>query len=254
MRSRYRSSLREEPRSATALRSSRRVALERRATSSGESVSVRRSGRTPAAKQNLVGVDAPHARDDALVGEGGLQRHATGAQTLPQDPGGEPVHERVGPEAGEVDGQPVRPHVAGDVPLPEGARVDEVQLAPVVELRHDVGVGQGRGRPGGRGVDPEELARHAQMDDEDLAVVELEGEELAFPPDRLDPAAPDALGELGGVLPPHRSPAGDADLHETAADEALLEATPDGLDLRELRQARSDRLRAARPAIVLAAP
>ncbi len=151
---------------------------------------MRRSGRTRAAKQNLVGVDAPDARDDSLVREGSLEGDPVAGESLSEHVHRQAVDEWIGPEAGEVGGQPVRSDVVRDVPLSEGPRVDEAQLTAVAEPRRDVGVG---GRLRERYVvwvcQPEQLAAHAEVDHQHLVVVEDEGEELSLPPGGDDGSA-----------------------------------------------------------------
>ncbi len=76
---------------------------------------------------------------------------------------GKALQERVAPEVGELDRLAPAVEFVGDEPLPEGPRVDEAKLGPVVENDQDVGViGQWRAL---LTAEVEQLAGHAQVDD-----------------------------------------------------------------------------------------
>ena len=80
----------------------------------------------------------------------------------------------------------------------------------------------------------EELAGHAQVDDEHRIVVERKEQKLA-PAARHRDAAPDKLArQIFAGLAPHRSAPGYLDLGDAPVDHCALEAAPDRLYLGEL--------------------
>ena len=151
----------------------------------------------------------------------------------------EAVAERLRPEAGEEAvrlelGR--RPEVQGA----EAAGVVEGDARAALDVEDDVVVLLGRRvrvvegaelRPG-----DEEPARHAEVQDQRLAAVEVGEQVLRAPPERRDPAAGEPLGQ-----PRREGPAqvGAADLgaRDDAPGKHGLEAAADRLDLRQFRHA-----------------
>ena len=114
----------------------------------------------------------PMPADEALLHEQGLQLHVGAAQ----QPAGElgdrdRLIDGIEPELGEL-GDVVGQLVGhGDEHLAEGTGVDEPELPALGEGDHHVGVLDHRVL----GLGPQELAAHAQVDDEHLTAVERRG-------------------------------------------------------------------------------
>ena len=99
--------------------------------------------------------------------------------------------ERLGPYLGQGRGG----HPGGkDQDLAEAASILERQLQPAFQLKHQVNVGQGRGggRPG------QQVAGHAQMDEQGDAAFQIEQEVFAPAAQALEAPPQDPAAELGG--------------------------------------------------------
>ena len=96
----------------------------------------------------------------------------------------------------------------------------------------------------------EKLSAHAQVDDEELAVVELDCEVLPLAAHRCDRAADEAAGKLGGALPADGPLAGHVQAGDPPAQNRGLEPLANRLDLGKLRHLSPRKTRppaAARP-------
>jgi hypothetical protein len=110
-------------------------------------------------KQAFIGVDVAHASDECLIQEGGFDGSAAVGQALSQVRAIKVRGEGFGPQPGESVDHPAGFQFRGDPPhLTETARVDKAQLplrtpeAGTCVTTRIYGTNQ-----------PEELARHAQM-------------------------------------------------------------------------------------------
>ena len=133
----------------------------------------------------------------------------------------------------------------GDEQLAERARVDEAQASGLGEGDDHVGVLVRLllGRPFGA----QKLTAHSEVDDEDVAALELDQQVLAPAVDPHDLAALELAGEVLLVgVPADRSHAADVDLLDALADDLLLEVAPQRLDFGQLRHRRSPRRRRSR--------
>ena len=130
-------------------------------------------------------------------------------------------------ELGHLVGQLVG---GGDEQFAEGARVDVAQLPALREGDDDVSVLL---RRLARRLGPQQLPAHAQVDNEQVAVVELQQQVLALALDGGDLAALELGDEvLLGLVPADRTDAGGLDGFDALADDLLVEISPDGFDLR----------------------
>ncbi len=104
-----------------------------------------------------------------------------------------------------------------DIELAEGARVDVAQLAALDEGEHDVRV-LGLGVLGTLGA--QQLAAHAEVDDEVRAVLQREDEVLAEALRAADRVALDHRAKvLGRLVSTHQAPVGDRDGLHLLADQ-----------------------------------
>ena len=83
------------------------------------------------------------------------------------------------------------------------------------------------------GLRPQQLARHAEVDDQRVAVVELHDQVLPPPLDARELAAVELLGEqLALPVPPDAAHPVDLDRLDLLADDLLFEIAANHLDLR----------------------
>ena len=186
-----------------------------------------RRGMDPRREQRLVGVDVADAGDDALVEERGLDRRLA-ARERARQVGGRPVAQRLGPE---LAGEPGLGAVLGDAPGAEAARVGVGEVGAVVEQR--ARAQEARSLSGGA-AQPEQVAGHAQVDEQRGAVVELDDQVLAAPAERLDAHALQPRGHRLGRLRIGQAVVEHLDLGERAAAEVREQPPPHRLDLGEL--------------------
>jgi len=124
--------------------------------------------------------------------------------------------------------------VGGQQHQAEAAGVVEADLPALVGLEHDMVVPVERMLGGAPGIVERHAARHAEMGDQRIAVVQSEEKVLGPPVDRPDRAALDLLGELhrhrhAEVAPVLQQP------HDAPTDHPGHQATADGFDLGKLR-------------------
>ena len=181
-----------------------------------------------------------------------LIAHAAGADLGEEPPAA--CLERVGPEPVE----PLRGLVgAHELDLPELARVAKDDFgAGVVEAHAQVRVlvgpergelrfgrerGPARGcqQPHARRARAEDLAGHAEVEQQPLAVVEARDEILADAVERLEPAPAQPALERGGRRQEEVARHGREDARDAAADQQRLELPPRDLDFRQLRHGSS---------------
>ena len=189
----------------------------------------RAQGMDARAKEGLVGVDVPHAGNPLLVEQEGLDRLLSPARHRAQGVGGEVGVERLDAQPGsEVLGEGAGSEQ--DIARAETAHVDEEQAPAVVEVQaHPEVVGLFGVR-----VVEQEIARHAQVHDEMDVVLEREHQVFAAPPDALDLAAPESIGDRLGRRRHRPARVPDVDRLEAPALERGRQLTADRLDLGKL--------------------
>ena len=178
----------------------------------------------PSVPERLVGVDVPHACDDALVEQHRLERRTPPREALDEEASGEGRAERLGAET--------RTEVLLElgrwkhVPGAEAANVTVRDARAVVEVDDGTLV---------RGGLLGKAAGHAQVDDEREAALEADEEVLAAPLDGRDALSGQLRLHLGR-LERHRQPrVVDADARERAPEQARLEPRAVRLHLGQLR-------------------
>ena len=179
------------------------------------------------AEQRLVRVDVADARDPLLVEQERLDGRARAACERVQVLAGEVLGERLDAEPRAEVGVELGP--AGQQPAgAEAARVDEAERVLVVEAHDRARVGRAR-----LGV-VEQVAGHAQVDQQEQLVLELRDQVLAAPSERLHAAADERAEHL--VRRTRRGPARVA--HAVDDEHAPLqprgELAADRLDLGQL--------------------
>lgn len=190
----------------------------------------------PGSKEHLIGVDVAQAGKRSLIQEQRLDGCCSA---------GESVGEGLGlggtlPSVRSQTRHPGASHLVLVVDRDESkrSRVDEPNLGPVVQcgdevsMRHRLILGLADG----------ETARHPEMRDHRVAVIEIEDEELAMAADRLDatPSQPDLDLVRGGVVA-RGSGVGDGHVHEQTARHRIRQVAPGHLDFRKLGQMQSPR-------------
>ena len=182
------------------------------------------------APERLVRVDVADPGHALLVQEEGLHGLAPAARLVAQGLGGEVGAQRLHAEPrGEVLGERVAPeqHVA----RAEAALVHEQHGAPVVERHPHARVLRLVARD-------QDVPGHPQVHHEVDVVLHRHHEVLAAPPQPLDPAAVQRVGDRlrrRGLRPPRVQ---HADPLEPPALDGGRELAADGLDLRKLRHSR----------------
>src|SRR5690606_11434898 len=176
-------------------------ALQHVADRRGEPLGARASHRASEAARAEAGpeqafgdVDVAEPGDDALVEKRGLQGRAPSGEPLLQHGARELVAERLRAELLEelVIEEPV---VGDEVHRAEAARVVEADLGTVLENEDDMVVRiarDGRGR-----LDQNHPPRHAEMDEESLAAVEVNEDVLGAAAESLDAPPFEPLAEPG---------------------------------------------------------
>ena len=144
----------------------------------------------------------------------------------------ESVVERLGPQPLE---QLVPGHglVGRQQHQAEAAGVVETDLPALVGLEHDMVVPLERMLGGARRVVQGHAARHAEMGDQGVAVVEPEQQVFRPPVDGQHRAALDPLGEPGRQRHPEVAAALD-EANDAPADQSRNETAADGFDLGQL--------------------
>ena len=115
----------------------------------------------------------------------------------------------------------------------EAASVVETNLPALVGLEHDMVVPLERMFGGTRRVVQGHAARHAEMGDQGVAVIEAEQQVFRPAVDGLHPTAFDTLRELGRQRHPKVAPALD-EANDAPADQSRNETASDGFDLGQL--------------------
>src|SRR6058998_309151 len=126
--------------------------------------------------------------------------------------------------------------------ISQGARVDEPEVAPLLEGDHDVGMGRERHPL----VASDELAAHAEMDHKHVTVVQEQQDVLPTAVGLQDLAADQPVDELLAPAVPADDPHGilrrsDLGRGDLAAHDVLFEVSPHHLDFGKLH------LRSLRP-------
>jgi hypothetical protein len=167
----------------------------------------------------LVGIDVPDAGDGPLAEELSLQLAPTGPEGSVEVFGGELVAERLRADLGE---DPLVFSVVSDADPAEPADVAEAQHRRVIEGPPGSQVGVVEVGAG------DELAGHAEVDDQLAVVIEIDEQELAPPAECLDGGGNGFHrgGEFG------RGVAAGGD--DATAHQAWFELAADGLDLGQL--------------------
>src|SRR2546428_2819275 len=195
----------------------------------------------PRAPERFDGVDVPDARDRALIQKQHLDRGPRATAQEPAQPRHrEATRERLLPERGvERHLRATRLAIAlkrrrVDHRHPsELSRVGEAHRGPIHETDLSAHVALVHFR---RSI--QQLAGHAERDDERLATVEIEDHELASAAHVADSAASQARADDLRRLRLRQTDPPRLELADGAIDDEPAELSRDGLDLRELRHSR----------------
>ena len=186
------------------------------------------------AEQRLVGVDVPDAGDAALVEQERLHRRlAARAPARASTSGVKAGSSGSGPSRSpRYSSSASRPSIT--TPVPKRRMVDEQQAVAVVEHEPHAQV-----RPLRRvlaGGDPEQVAGHAQVHDEEALAVELQrsGTCRGGRARSIAPAAQRRARPPRGAAGAHQSGSSTCASHDRAARHARRELAADRLDLGKL--------------------
>lgn len=191
-------------------------------------------GMDTSSKEHLVGVYVAQAGKWALIQEQSLDGRSSAGERGCQSRSVGGILPGVGPQS--------RYPRASDLVLvvhryeSKRSGVDEPNLGPVVQCGDEVGVCHRLVL----GLADAEAARHPEVGDHRVAVIEIEDEELAVSPNRLDATSPQPHLDLvrGGIVT-RGARVADGHIHEQAPHHRIRQVAPGHLYFRKLGQMQS---------------